>query len=380
MRWNSKLAGIAAMAVVTVQGVAPVAADAAVPRIIDLGTLPGGSQSDIFGTDDHGLWVGASDDGNGDQHAVLWQDGRIRDLGVPTAPPDGPEVWASDVNHHDVIVANGAESAARQDVSRAYVWRDGQVRPLPMPPGADANWSSFVRRIDDEGTAVGSITDDADPAVEHPVVWPHGGAPRFVELPAGYDGGAVLGIDDRGDLVGQIYNQDVGLAVRWDRAGHAHPLGSADQDGFSQANVVDEDATAAGVSDFGHTLPGAEAVTWRDGTERGLGFFPGGDFSWVYATNGHGAYAGVAGIGAFPDDTEYVMIVRCGPHPVPLTLLPLSRRFGDATGAAHAVSADLTVGGDSETADGEMHATLWTHAFDQGFVPGSVAASSVRAG
>jgi probable HAF family extracellular repeat protein len=51
----------------------------------DLGTLPGGLHSSATGINAAGQVVGSSDDDKGETHAVIWQDGVIRDIGIGRA-------------------------------------------------------------------------------------------------------------------------------------------------------------------------------------------------------------------------------------------------------------------------------------------------------
>jgi probable HAF family extracellular repeat protein len=53
--------------------------------LTDLGTLPGGSQSFAFDINAAGEVAGMSNVGGGEFHAVIWQRGIIRDLGIGQA-------------------------------------------------------------------------------------------------------------------------------------------------------------------------------------------------------------------------------------------------------------------------------------------------------
>jgi probable HAF family extracellular repeat protein len=55
-------------------------------RMTDLGTLPGGRYSQAVGINDSGQVVGYADTGSDpfpSSHAFLWQNGRMIDLGTP---------------------------------------------------------------------------------------------------------------------------------------------------------------------------------------------------------------------------------------------------------------------------------------------------------
>jgi uncharacterized membrane protein len=341
---------------------APVAAAAETgcnPRVIDLGTL-GGSTSEIIETNARGVWVGSASTPAEAARAVLWERGRIRDLGAVA------DAWASDINNSGVIVGNHKLSDDRKS-GRAFIRRHGVLRELPGFPGGGR---TFVRRLNDRGDATGSATDAA--GTEHPVVWRRGGAPIALPLPAGFVGGFGMGINDRGDVVGAAYTADQLIAWGWDKDGDSGPLAELDRLGWSQANVLDNRGRAAGISDFGGK-PGAQAALWRNGRVRSLGTFGDSDYSFALGTNGQGDYVGVGSYFA-GEDEDHVFLTsarRTGPL---RTLMALSGNPADGS-KAHAVTprnapgGDVTVGGSSETTAGEKHATVWTCAYQQAFVP-----------
>src|ERR1700735_5312334 len=52
-------------------------------RVTDLGTLPGGNFSQPFFLNQYGLVSGSSSVADGSQHATLWLDGLMGDIGAP---------------------------------------------------------------------------------------------------------------------------------------------------------------------------------------------------------------------------------------------------------------------------------------------------------
>jgi uncharacterized membrane protein len=289
------------------------------------------------------------------QRAVVWHGGHIRDLGT-TGESEG-----YDINNSGVIVGLHKGSNNWETV-RAFIRRHGVVRDLPGLPGGGP---TFVRRLNERGDATGSATDAR--GREHPVVWRRGRALVKLDLPAGYLGGYGMGINDRGDVVGAVYTADQLIAWGWDKHGNSHPLAELDRQGFSQANVLDNKGRAAGISDFGGN-PYGHAVLWRNGRARSLGTFGDSDFSFALGTNGQGDYVGV-GTYFVGEDNGHVFLTSARWSGPLRTLMPLS---GDPTdgSSAHAVSGgQVAVGGSSETAAGEKHATVWTCAYQQAFVP-----------
>ncbi len=346
---------VATLGTLTIDAGVAAAGPGCQPQVIDLGTL-GGSGSEVIETNALGVWVGSARDAEGVVRAVLWDGGRVQDLGV-----EG-DAWAADINNRGDVVGNSKESEDGT-TARAFRWRDGVATELPglMPDGP-----TFVRRLNERGISVGSAGDAA--GTETPVMWPaSGGGPVTLAIPEGYIGGYGMAINDRGDVVGAAYSEFQLVAWAWDADGSNHALAERDLGGFSQANVVDNQRRAAGLSDFGGN-PGAQATLWHRGGSRSLGVFGSSDFSFALGTNGQGDYVGIATYFA-GEESEHVFLTSAASNGLLRTLMPLSGNPADSS-KAHAVSSgNVAVGGSSMTESGDVHATVWTCAFDQAFVP-----------
>jgi probable HAF family extracellular repeat protein len=86
--------------------------------LLDLGTLPGGSQSFAHAINNHGQIVGASEAADGHLHAVIYSGGRVKDLNLLIPEESG---WvlteARDINDRGQIVGTGTY----QGEQRAFV-------------------------------------------------------------------------------------------------------------------------------------------------------------------------------------------------------------------------------------------------------------------
>ena len=162
----------------------------------DLGTL-GGDHSDAQGINDLGQVVGWGPTDAGD-HAFLWGAGATTDLGTldgDTASQAysiniGGQVVGASSRGRAIGVINGTIS----DPQRAFLWQNGVMTDLGTIGG---RWSE-ARGINDCGQVVGTIYDDDG---ELAFLWQHG-----TMIPLGMPTGAVTvsaaAINDRGQIVG----------------------------------------------------------------------------------------------------------------------------------------------------------------------------------
>ena len=209
----SFLCAMSLLAVITT-ALATQAQQSPAPRyaVIDLGTLPGGNFSQPFFVNDNGAVSGSSNLSNNTQHAVLWYQGRITDLGTL----GGPNSIAFSVNA--LGLAGGEAELSTSDpngedfcgfgthlICLPVLWESGGAKPLPMLGGNNG----AVQRINRFGVAAGfaenSTEDPACPPPQKlqfkPVAWEHG---TVIELPTenGDPDGIALGINDYGQVVG----------------------------------------------------------------------------------------------------------------------------------------------------------------------------------
>jgi uncharacterized membrane protein len=331
------------------------------PRIIDLGTL-GGANSEIDGANRLGVWVGAADDAHGVTMPVLWRGGAIQTLGES----DG---FAADITNAGVVVGNANTNSQSPT---AFWWYRGTVQALPVP-----GWStgSYVRRINQRDDAVGSLSVSDGSSV--PVEWRRLHSVRVLPLPTGATSGEALGINDAGEIVGDVSTDTALIAWEWGRDGSSHALQPEYAEGFSQANLINDRGWAAGGLDFGGQL-GLWGAVWRAGSVSKLGQLGADEnFSFAFGQDQIGDYVGGATY-SLDDPYLHVFVTRAGSGTI-RTMLPLSGNLLESSNA-HAVvpsyqgQPGVAVGGDSTTSNGDDHATVWTCAFRQAFTPTFAAA------
>lgn len=196
----------------------------------DFGTLSGNSQSRAEGVNQHGDVVGSTFGGPGEQHAVLYRDGQIIDLGQGRALAinkrgqvvggtvlvdlthaflysggelldlgtlGGETSIAVDINDAGEVVGN-SQTATGQ--SRAFLYRDGAMLELPLP-----GETSSAAAINRHGQVVGLTGSLAQPAQPDAYLYQDGQVALLQELIPDSHCWSRLDardINDRGDIVG----------------------------------------------------------------------------------------------------------------------------------------------------------------------------------
>lgn len=163
-------------------------------KIHDLGTLPGGSFSQANGINDFGDVAGYSDGGGQESHAVLWSKGRsVQDLGTL---PWGYYSQGFAINRQGEVV--GYSNVADGD-SYAFWWtRSGGMRALPMLPGG--GFSASANGINNLGQIAGGTESTAALLA---VLWDtHPSSVESLGTLPGQGWSTAFAINDLGQVVG----------------------------------------------------------------------------------------------------------------------------------------------------------------------------------
>lgn len=268
-------------------------------HLMNLGTLPGGTFSFAEAINNHGQIVGVSENGQIDPasrnprfFAVLWEDGKIRNLGTL----GGMSSFAGSINEHGQIMGVslnaipdpfsivGLGSTTTLTQTRSFLWEHGKMRDLGTLGGPD----TFGVFLNQNGDVAGAsyTSDIADPNTGlppmDPFLWRDG---KIEDL--GNFGGTndplgptfVAGLNNRGEVVGvmTLPGDQIAHAFLWD--GKKLLDLNASDDGLG-GNL----SFAAGLNDAGEvvgaaTLPGDQvqhAFRWKKGVMTDLGT-PSGD-------------------------------------------------------------------------------------------------------
>jgi len=175
------------------------------PQMIDLGTLPGDSNSIAYGinkaTNSHGVQVvGESDSASGQRHAFLWQNGVMTDLGTL----GGTFSIAYAIS--DPGQVTGQASLNGDTVTHAFLWQNGVMTDLRTLGGTFSNGQAI--------NAGGQVAGESSPKNSTEVNgfrWapstPNGTTGKMTDLGTLNLGGTVKqsgarGINDAGSVVG----------------------------------------------------------------------------------------------------------------------------------------------------------------------------------
>ena len=220
-------------------------------RVFDLGTL-GGYESAGFGLNDAGRISGCATTKKSDPYgfcftaqvsrAVLWSDGKIRDLGTL----GGPDAFAELVNDRgDVAGWSLTDYKVNPQTGiptqHPFLWRDGKMRDLGTIGGTAV---PLVNDLNERGEFVGSMNVTGDQSF-HPFLWNGTVLKDLGTLGGAY--GQADWISDAGSVVGWAVNAQSSVhAFFWN--GAMHDIGILAGDKCSVAYGVNSRGQATGVS------------------------------------------------------------------------------------------------------------------------------------
>lgn len=258
-------------------------------RITDLGTFSGGTVSQGNAVNIVGQVAGYARFANYNAHGVLWNAGRLEDLGA--LPPESNFSVAQAVNTIGDIVGYSV-SYAHNNASTAVLWSKGAIHDLGTLAGGDL---SQANGINDLGLITGfSNSSSTEP---HAVIWTKGApAQDLGTLPGGYYSQG-LGVNI-GGAVACYSNAADGAwhAALWTKSNGMQPLPFlSDQYASASANAINDLGDVAGGS-------GNTAVLWQKSNgyqAESLGTLAGQGWSSAFAMNNYDQVVGWSGFIAF---------------------------------------------------------------------------------
>ncbi|HEY3268715.1 MAG TPA: choice-of-anchor Q domain-containing protein [Armatimonadota bacterium] len=175
----------------------------------DLGTLPSGTVSAATAINGGGLIVGYASNTASRflRHAVVWQDGVIRDIGTF----GGEQSYATSVNDAGTVVGYAQVGTGEY---HAFSWQNNVMTDL----GAQAGGESYAYGVNADGQIVGSASVGWS---SHAVAWIAGKMVDLGVLP-GDEASAAYAVNDAGQIVGvswhTVYDSASGAYSEADRA------------------------------------------------------------------------------------------------------------------------------------------------------------------
>ena len=275
--------------------------------VTDLGTL-GGTFSVAFSINNKG-WVDGTSTLPGDQnqHAFLWERGRMIDLGTLGGPnssatfplnESGELPGAAETSAPDPLGEEFCDFLGFTDhlICLPFLWRGGVMTPLPTLGGNNGS----ANEINNWGQVVGSAENPTlDPTCQastlqmKPVLWEKGRIQELPTFPGDLDGSAAA-INDRGEAVGfsgkGVCANEFRHAVLWQN-GTVTDLGNLGGTTGNNPQDINNQSQVVGVSN----LPGdstSHAFLWQKGVMTDLGTLPEDFSSYAGSINSYGQVVG----------------------------------------------------------------------------------------
>jgi probable HAF family extracellular repeat protein len=279
----------------------------------DLGALPGNNTSAIFEFNEHGVGAGMSENGAIDpftgwpaENAILWKDGRVINLGTLPGGYESQALTVNDRGQAAGFASNGIldpySMGGWGTQGRAFLWQNGVMRDLGTLGGPD----SFGGLLNERGQVAGESYTNSTPNPVTPLLLgegvPPAGAPThdpFLWQDGHMQDLGTLGgtlaflnwLNNRGEAVGQsnLAGDQTFHPFLWDGRS-LQDLGTLGGDFGSANSIADTGAVAGWATTPGNTT--AHAVLWRHGAMTDLGTVPGQPCSYADGVNARGQVVG----------------------------------------------------------------------------------------
>jgi len=258
-------------------------------KLIALGTL-GGPSSQANAINDRGQIVGWAETRSGKTHAFLWENGHMRDLGVPPGT-DSSEAVA--------ITNTGLVAGVANRSGHVVVWQYGRIRDLGRPWSPSREAGTLVEALNERGQIVGStgyeyLSANGRVSIDRSFLWD---GRNLRVLPPRNARSEALDINESGQIIGWTYRGEF-RAVTWERGTmRLLPLPPGGRGAFTSGNALGEAGHA--INDRGEIVGSSwsdrevddHAVLWRNRTVLDLGTL-GGNRSAAVAINNRGQVVG----------------------------------------------------------------------------------------
>jgi len=261
-------------------------------RLIPLGTL-GGASSQANGINDRGQIVGWAETRSGKIHPFLWEDGHMRDLGVPPGSDNGEAVA---ITNNGLVAGEASKKlpgvAWTPRPGHVVVWQNGRIRDLGVPWNPSRDAATTIEALNQRGEIVVTTADESVSAngrvsTERSFLW-DGHSLRLL-LPRNARSEAI-DINESGQVIGWTYRGEF-RAVSWEHGQpRLLPLPPGRKGAFTRA--VNDKGEGVGFGWADREVDN-RAILWRRGTVVDLGTL-GGTQSEAMAINSRSQIVGIS--------------------------------------------------------------------------------------
>ena len=248
-------------------------------RIINLGVVPGGSESNGTSINNAGQAVGISDNGVADPFSLfgvgvqvrtfLWEEGELRDIGTLGGPDAAPGPGCNNQRPGIIVGMSYTTSIPNPETGiptlAPFLWDNGKMTDLGTLGGSVGIGQCANNRLQ----VIGASSLAAHPAACftgetgcHAYLWQGGTMKDLGTL--GGDNSEAIWIDDAGEIAGSadLPGNDLHDAVRW-RDGQILDLGTVSGDACSRGRAINaRGQIVGGSSDCRNFL---HAFVWEEG-------------------------------------------------------------------------------------------------------------------
>lgn len=258
-------------------------------HITNLGALPGNNSSAVYQVNSSGVGVGGSETstinpltGEPAEHAVMYRNGHVVDLGTL---PGGYETQACCITDSGLVAGFAG--------SRGFVWQNGVMHDIGSLGGPDTG----VDLMNNLGQVVGNSLTNATPnpttgqPTQDPYLWQNGKMHDLGTLGGTIGDASVVNMQGQAAGTSDLYGDQTWHAFLWSN-GTMHDLGTLGGD-TSQTLWMNNVGQVVGRAD----VPGSQThhgFLWANGTMTDLAPVNGAPCSNAFGINDRGQAVGTA--------------------------------------------------------------------------------------